>query len=137
MILCRNKFKLTRETPSAVHTKPEEHNERTEHTSVYSSSWATLQQRSSSRWLWSRYSSTTMSTVCVITARRAWELERSKCQASGDNSKCGHLLPVPGDQAPTRHDFAECWPAAVGTIVVMVCSGVQVMLTLLHENNII
>ena len=29
-----DKFKLTRETPSAVHTQPEEHNERTDHTAV-------------------------------------------------------------------------------------------------------
>ena len=40
------KFKLTRETPSTVSTQPEEH---TEHTAVYSSSWTTLQQRSSSK----------------------------------------------------------------------------------------
>ena len=41
---------LTRETPSAVNTQPEEHNERTEHTAVYnSSSWVTLQQLSSSK----------------------------------------------------------------------------------------
>ena len=43
------KFKLTRETQSAVYTQPEEHNERTEHIAVYSSSWATLQQLSSSK----------------------------------------------------------------------------------------
>ena len=49
------KFNLTRKTPSAVHTQPEEHNERTEHTEVYSSSWATLQQRSSSKMVVLRY----------------------------------------------------------------------------------
>ena len=53
-----DKFNITRETPSAVHTQHEEHNERTEHTAVagqpYNSSAA-------ARWLWSRYFSTTMS----------------------------------------------------------------------------
>ena len=44
-----NNTKLTRETPSAVHTQIEEHSERTEYTAEYSSSWETLQQRSSSK----------------------------------------------------------------------------------------
>ena len=84
---------------------PEEHNERTEHTEVYSSIWTTLQQLSSSKMV--------VEPLLLNHNKYALSLLEELGRSNVPNAKhvaiiqSGHLLPVPGDQAPTRHDFCR------------------------------
>ena len=112
------KYKLTRDTPSAVHTQPEEHNERTKHTAVYSSSWETLQQRSSSNMvvgpLLLNHNEYTLSLL--------EELGRSNIR-NAKHVAINQIAAIYYQCLATKRQlgtiFAECWPAAVGTT----CNG--------------
>ena len=111
-----DKFKLTRETPSAVHTQPEEHSERTEHTALYSSSWATLQQRSSRKMvvepLLLNHSEYALSLLKELGSSN---IRNAKPVAIIQNTAIYYQCLVTKRQLGTI--FAECWPAAIGTII--------------------
>ena len=102
-----------------MHTQPEEHNERTDHTAVYSSSWAALQQRSSSKMV--------VEPLILNHNEYALSLLEELGRSNVRNAKHVAIIPnaaiyyqclVTKRQAGTI--FAECWPAAVGTT----CNGV-------------
>ena len=101
-----------------MHTQPDEHNERTEHTAVYSSSWATLQQRSSSNMVveplllnLNEYALSLLEELGRSNVRNA------KHVAIIQNAAIYYQCLVTKRQLGMI--FAECWPAAVGTT----CNG--------------
>ena len=97
-----------------MHTQPEEHNELTEHTAVYSSSWATLQQRSSSKMV--------VEPLLLNHNEYALSLLEELGRSNVRNAK--HVAIIQnaaiyyqslGTKRQLGTIFAECWPAAVGT----------------------
>ena len=100
-------------------TQPEEHNERTDHTALYSSSWAALQQRSSSNIvvepLLLNHNEYALS---LLEEHRGSNVRNAKHVAIIQNAAIYYQCLVTKRQAGTI--FAECWPEAVGTT----CNGV-------------